>query len=371
MRRKLWMIGILAIALLLPTSGVLFAQNVNLEWNRWDDRITVSSNSSQFQVAETQEVHVLTGPLHFGTRTWDGSVQVQSVYLIGSDGTPRQFSQSSNPGGYTVTQSGNQTTLRYNLPDTLNSGDTYTVQINYIATTPTSGILDWRVIPSDHAYPIRSSTTRISFPDGQAPDSSLVRITTNNATANINGNQVIIQSTGTIAPQQQLAIQMPFGAGVGAAGNNSGNGSNPINPNNNGDFNNNGNNGGFGTSPTDPTNGGNVINLPSGGTLLLMVCGLGLLLLFGGGGLLRALLGGLLGGALGGNRSGLGGLLGGGGYSNQGGGLFGRGGNIGGSPFNSNSSIGGERGFRQSASQNREIPTINNDKGSGGGAGFG
>ncbi len=343
---------LLLLAVLLLTPGLVFAQNVSVQWNRWDDQITVQQDNS-LQIAETQEVQVLNGPVRQGSRYWTDPVQLQAVYLILGNNQPQTLTQGNGnqPGTYTLTQNGGQTTLTYYLTTPQNSGSTFTVQINYTATSPTSGMVDWNVIPSDHAFPIQSSTVRITFPNGQAPDSSLVRVAQGNGTATVNGNQVTIQSQGSIPPQQAFAIQIPYGAGVGAAGNtgNTGNTGGENNP---------------GVVPPQQGNPGGVstIQLPGCGTLLIILCIVGFILLVAGGGLLRGLLGGGLGSLLGRGR-------GYGPFGGGSGGPFGGGGSgFGGEP----PAEGGQlnRGFRPSSNQDREIGNVRNDKG-GGGAGFG
>jgi hypothetical protein len=354
----------LVLVVLLLTPTLAFAQNINIEWNRWDAQLAVQQNN-QMQVAETQEIHVLNGTVRQGTRYWNDPVQIQAVYeILGNSQQPRALSQgnSGQPGTYNVSQDGNKTTLTYFLDTPQNAGDTFIAQINYAMQLPTGGLVDWSIIPPDHAFNVRSSTVRIQFPNGQAPDSSLVRVISGNANVSVTGNEVVLQSQGNIPPQQAFAVQVPFGAGVGAAGNtgNTGNvppvsnpgdtGINPVNP----------------VVPADNP-GGTSFALPGCGTLLLIACVVGFLLLWGGGSLLRGLLGGggrVLGGGGSSGAGGLGGLFGGG--TNQGplgGGQQG--------PFGS-SSDEVNRGFRPSADQNRDLGNVGNDKDrGGGGASFG
>jgi hypothetical protein len=354
MHRKFLTLVVLCLAVLLALPGLAFAQSTSVVWNRWDDQITVQSNN-QMQIAETQEVAVSSGSVRQGTRYWTQPVQLQQVYVIqGSDQTPQALTANSSgqPGTYTFSNDSNgNPSLTYILPTTVNAGSSFIVQINYSATSQTTGMVDWRVIPSDHGADIRSSTITINFPSGQAPDPSLVRVTNGNASASVNGNTVVIKSQGTIPAQQELSIQVPFGAGVGAA-NNSNTGNTGVTGSTSG---NSVNNVPASTDTSSP------ISLPSGSTLLLLICGGGLILLLGGGTLLRGLLGGVLGGG------GSGGIFGG---SNNIGsqGPF-NGGSSGGSSFQG-PSVGGARGFRQSANQNRQIGSVGNDKESGGGASF-
>lgn len=345
LRPLMWLSVLLLVLLAMPFT-VSAQGSPNIEWNRWDAQIAVQPNSDQLQIAETQEVRILNGSIRQGTRFWTNPVQVQAVYVVLNNGqNPTQLQASSNgqPGTYTVSQASDRTTLTYNLPTSQQAGNTFTVQINYTTTSPTSGMVDWKAVPAEHAFDVRSSTVRIRFPEGGVPDQSLVRISNGQGTVSVNGNEVVIQSSGPIAAQQPFAIQVPFGPGVGAAGNNN----NPANPNNN---------------PAGVPSGdnGTAIQLPGLGTILVIICVVGFLLLVGGGSLLRALLGGFLGGGV--NRGG--GIFPPGPPNNYpGGGYFGG--------DNEPQQPGGvNRGFRPSANQERNVGRVGNDKESGGGASF-
>src|SRR5258706_6317667 len=173
----------LILAVLLLTPALAFAQNINVEWNRWDAQITVQSDN-KLQIAETHEVHVLGGPVKQGTRYWTDPVQIQAIYLVrGTNQQPRALTQGSGgqPGTYTVSQSGNKTTLTYYLDTPANANETFTVQMNYTATSPPIVMADWKIVHPDHPFTVRSSMVRIRFPSGQAPDPSLARVSSGNA----------------------------------------------------------------------------------------------------------------------------------------------------------------------------------------------
>jgi hypothetical protein len=344
MRGKVAAIAILLAVFLIP--GMVSAQATSVEWNRWDADITVQSNSDQLQIVEKQEVKIVNGTVRFGRRGWTTPVQIQTVFVSVGNNQPRQLTQANDnrPGTYSLTQSGGEYVLQYNLDPAQNAGDIYFVQINYTAASPTTGMVDWIVIPTNRDFPVRSSTVRIRLPEGQAPDIGLARVVRGSGAAQLNGNEIVIQSQGTIQPQQAFAIQVPFGTGVGAPaqGGESGGvnpGQQPVDP---------------GAVPSDP---GTVVEIPGGlGSLLMILCVVGFLVLIGGGGLLRGLLGGLLGG----NR--------GTGYSPSA------------SPFpgdetdpyqGSPSAPTLRRGLRPSATPDRPVGRVGNDKDSGGSASFG
>jgi hypothetical protein len=421
------LLTLITLMFLVGMPALVHAQGASLEWARWDAVITVRSD--QLQIAETQEINVTDGTIRKGARFWTTNVTVQSVYIVSGGGsTPQQLTQNSSGQTSTYKFDSSSNTLAYVLPAPVNSGDTFVVQINYTATSPTSGMVDWKIIPGEHDFPVLSSTTRIRFPSGQAPDQSLIRIASGSGTVEVNGSNVTIKSNRPIAASQSFAIQVPFGSNVGAA--------NPNNNANNGSANNDNNSGNNsnGSGSTNP-NAGNPIapQIPSAGDLQLpgmstlltiacvLVCVVGVFLMFGGGKLLRGILGGLgntgSGGNAGRGNSGLGrsiigmiinlilgrimgrsggssfggGNIGSGNTGNQNdplGGLFGGntgndpnnplGGLFGGSnqespppsPIQPQQGASGGRGFRSSDDQDRNIGNVGNDKDSGGGASF-
>jgi hypothetical protein len=343
--------SLVVLALSLSVISSVFAQSPSVEWTQWNAQITAHSGSQPFDVAETQVIRVTSGPLHGGSRDFEDPVNIQSVYLAMNGSQPTQLSQGSGAGSYTVSNSNGEIVVDYELPQAANTGDTFVVQINFTVSPPTAGIVDWSVVPANHPFPVDSSKATINFPDGQAPNASFVRVTQGSGNVSASGSSLVIQSQGALPANQPFEVQVPFGAGVGqpANGNNAPVQNAPVQ------------NAPLSNAPTNGTSSGT--SNDSGGILgniLPILCIVGLLVIFGGGSLLRGLLGGALGGAIGGGGlGGGGGIFGGGGSSNSGGGIFGGG-----------SSGSSGRGFRQSADQNREVPTINNDKRGGGGAGF-
>lgn len=363
-RSNRWIVPLL-LALLIPFS-IAQAQSPEFEWTRWDAIINLRTSTDQMEIVETQEFLIEDGTVRFGTRSWIDPVELQAVFYAGASGGTVELEQGSSnaEGTYTVEQNGGETTLQYNLPEAAGAGDSFVIQMNYLATLPAEGLVDWRVIPGEHAAPIRSSTVTLNFPEGEAPDAGLVRVVSGDAQVQSDGDSIIIQSNGEIPIDEMFQIQMPFGAGVGAAGSTGNNGSAEQQPNS-----------GFGgdTGSSGIVPGNERVGVTPGAdnglglgidtnTLLMLGCVFGLMLLFGGGGLLRGLGGGL--GGLGG--------LGGGGGAPRGGGLFpgaGRRSNPGSSGGGNSGSTG--RGFRSSSRSNRPAPRVRNNKGSGGSAGLG
>lgn len=380
MRSKTGLLALVVLILsVLALPGMAFAQS-SVEFNRWDAQITARANSDQLQVAETQEIRVTGGTISRGSRVWTTPVQIQNIYVVaGSDSSPRQLQQSSSdqPSTYRVSQSGSQVTLNYTLPAAQSNGTTFTVQITYTATSPTTGMVDWKIVPAEHDFIVRSSTATIRFPDSQVADAGLIRASQSNATVQVNGNQVVIKSAGQIPARQAFSIQVPYGAGVGAAGGSSGNNPVPVNPGldpaNN-----------PGLDPGLVPTGGNTFGIDLG-SLVPILCIVGVVLLLGGGGLIRNLLGGgrtttpsTGGGLFGSGSPSVGGSIGRSIIGSVIGSLLSGGIGRGGSslrgqqppPQNFTDDPPVERGFRSSANQDRGVGKVGDDKDSGGGASF-
>ncbi|MHB8629294.1 MAG: DUF2207 domain-containing protein [Aggregatilineales bacterium] len=337
--------GLMLLGLLLAAVPSAFAQSPSIDWAAWNAQITASANSSQLAIAETQNIKVTGGTLHAGERDFSDAVTIQNVYIALNGQQPQQLSQGSGNSQYQVSNTNGQVVLNYTLPTPANAGDSFVVQINYTVNEAMAGVIDWNVVPGTHSVPIDSSSVTINFPDGQAPNPSLVRIVQGSGNVTTSGNSITVTAQGSIPANQSFEIQLPYGAAASG-------GNNPVNPvpNNNPGFNNNpiANNG------AQAQTGFNIpIWLICVGGCVLGVIAL-LLMLRGGTGLLGGLVGGLLGGA--------GSSLNRGGPINRGGGGGGFFGGSGGSP--------GGTGFRDSANQNREVPNVSNDKKSGGGGSF-
>lgn len=342
-------LGILLLVTALIWTGAAAAQSINAEWARWDSTLTFSADSDQVEISEVQEINILQGPVRFGVRAWEDPVQILDVFIVAPGQRPVELSPGSGdqPGTYTLEQTADEIVLQYNLPQPAQSGESFVVQINYLAEASAEGLLDWHIVPADHGFPVRSSTAVLNFINMPAPDAGLVRVIAGDAAVQTSASQIVLQSQRPLAVNEAFQIQVPFGAGVGTAG-----GSNqPVQPVATVPG------GGVSTVPNQPQDD----SLLGGGisTVLLVLCGIGLLLLVGGGSLLRSLLGGFLGG---------------GGLTPRGGSGFfprspGSGGTGGVRPVNPSNPI--SRGFRPSSRQNRSLPTVRSKKGSGGRAGLG
>ncbi len=330
---KRTLFGIILILSLLALPAIVQAQAIRFVWTRWDAILDVQPEGDTLAISETQEFAIREGTARFGSRTWTQPVDVRDVFVVmGGSSTPVQLARSGGgePGTYTVAQSGDDTELTYYLPRAASSGDTFVAQINYAAPIPVEGLVDWIVIPSEHGAPVESSTVTINFPPGEAPDRSLVRVAAGAGAVEQNGNSFTVRSQGPLAANEMLVIQIPFGADVGAAGEPVGN-AEPAAP----------------VAPAAPAGDG--IGIGST-TVLALLCGVGLLVLLGGGGLLRNLLPALLGSGLGTTRR----------YNP-----------LGRSVPRSSGLPSFGRGFRRSSNQSRNLPQVGRRKDGGGSAGLG
>jgi hypothetical protein len=344
------------LLVLFSLPGLAFAQDISLEWTRWDAQITVGQND-QLQIGETQEIAVNGGTVSRGARIWTNPVAIQGVFiLLGEGSTPEQLTESNSgqPGTYSLATSGGNTTLTYYLNTPQRSGRSFIVKINYTADSKTPGMVDWRIVPGEHAFPVRSSKVTIRFPRGQTPDSSLVRISKGSGTTTVNGDTVTIQSQGDIAANEMFSVQIPYGAGVGAASN-SGSGSGSSSGGSSGGSTSNPS-GGTASNPGDGT-----VNLPGGMGLIVLIAVVIIFSIVSRGSLLKVLLNLFLGGGL--KRLG--------GSSSRTSNPFSDSRPSNSSSSSSNQPSSSERGLRRSSSQDRKVGPTGDDKDSGGGANFG
>lgn len=364
---------LILLVLLLSVSAVAQAQNIEVEWLRWDAIITVEDDGETITINETQEIEVTSGTIRRGTRTWVDPVEVQGVFLV-VNGRPTALEAARSgeeEGTYRLTTAGDETVLTYYLLDAAERGDSYVVQINYTTPVENAGILDMSIVPARRGFPVNSSTITINLPDGTPPSEELVRILSGSADVTVQGSTVILQSDGLDA-DQALQFQLPYGEGVGAA---AGSGSGSSSGSTSGSS-----SGSGSTSGRDTSSGGTSSGTTGavGGIdpiFIMIIIGIGVIILFGlgrggkggaGGNLLSSLLGMFLGGATSGRGS-----------SNPFGGSSSRSSRSTRTTTTRDSdtserSTSSSRGFRASSDQNRSVPQVKSDKDDdGGSASFG
>ncbi|MBK8026728.1 MAG: hypothetical protein IPK19_36430 [Chloroflexi bacterium] len=357
MRARFWVILVLLLVVLPQFAAG--AQDVSFYWENWNASINVSEAEQTLSIAESQTFVLQSGTIRRGSRAWLDPVTINTVYVNMPDGELVELERSSGgetPGTYEVSTAGDEITLRYYFPEPVNGGDSFLVQINYTVPLLTENLVDWYVIPENHAAPINSSVVQINFLDADAPPEGLARVVSNNATVRVQAQTVSIMTPNALDVDEPLYVQMPFGAGAGAASNNQSGGvaaqatvaprptSVPATPTN------------------QPEQGGLFgFSLDS---LLPILCIIIVVAIVLGGRGSSGCLGMLLSLFLGGRGGGIGG---------SGGGIFPGGGSGSGrtrtpsGPFGGGSSGGG---FRRSGNQGRSAPTVRNRKG-GGSAGLG
>ncbi|MBI1259783.1 MAG: hypothetical protein GC204_20135, partial [Chloroflexi bacterium] len=218
--------GLFLLVLSMMFVSTVGAQSPSVEWKAWNAQITAHANGAPLDIAETQIIQVTDGTVHSGERDFSQQVLIQSVFLAVNGGQPQQLEQGSGPNTYQVSTSSTDVVLDYQLPVAANAGDSFVVQINYTVNPPASGLIDWFIVPGNHGAPVDSSKVTLNFPDGQAPDPSFVRVPQGSGTVTASGSSIVIQSQGALAANQAFEIQVPYGTGVGQAGNS---GSNTVN----------------------------------------------------------------------------------------------------------------------------------------------
>jgi hypothetical protein len=347
-----YLVSLLLLAISLMLIPAAAAQDPAVEWTSWNTQITAHDDGAPLDVAETQIIEVTSGTIRGGQRDFDVPVNIQGVFAAVNGGQPQQLRPGSGNGSYQVSSSSDGVLLDYTLPQPVNAGSNFVLQINFTTELAGEGLINWYVVPGDNPGVVQSSRLTLNFPEGQTPDPSFVRFPEGSGTVTVNGNSIVVQSNAAIQPGDAFAVQAPFGESVGEPANPPANNppaNNPVRP-----------------APSAPS-GDTGIDL---GGILPILCIIGVVLLIGGGRLLPNLLGGILGGSLG--RGTGGGIFPGG---SSGGGFFGGGSSnrpSGGGFYGGSSgrSSGSTRGFRSSSNQSRSTPTVQGSKRRGGGSSF-
>jgi hypothetical protein len=154
------------------------AQVKEFFWLNWDSDITLEENG-ELQVEETHTIEFSGEPFTFGFRT------IQTGQAGGNDGLrdisvregDRIYTQSTSrePGTFTVSEDGDETTIRWYFEPALGRHTytfSYTVDGAVITESGQEGTSDeifWTIIPDDHPAVAAQSTATIRLPEGVEP----------------------------------------------------------------------------------------------------------------------------------------------------------------------------------------------------------
>lgn len=194
------------------------AQVKEFMWISWDSDITLLENG-QLQIEETHTLDFSGEPFTFGFRT------IQTGSAGGNDGlrdiTVREGdiiyteSSSQNPYTYTVSEDGDEVTIRWYFEPALGRRTytfSYTVDGAVITQSGQEGMSDeifWTVIPDDHPATVVHSSATIHLPNGVQPQ----KYTGTNdfiAAGFIDGSESDYVETTVSEDGQTIFYELPF-----------------------------------------------------------------------------------------------------------------------------------------------------------------
>ena len=89
--RQMFRYSKLAFLFTLLLFAITVQAQVEFEWTRWDDNITVVDDDT-IQVSETQEFRIISGEIGRGSRTWTDPVSIEAIFVVMGN-SPTQLQQ--------------------------------------------------------------------------------------------------------------------------------------------------------------------------------------------------------------------------------------------------------------------------------------
>jgi uncharacterized protein (TIGR04222 family) len=161
MTRKLFLFLLVLAIALFTVSPVLAAKSYRAE--RFDAEIAIQENGAAI-VTETVEFHFEGDPFTFAFREIAADNTDGITFLDASlDGAP--MPQGTQPGQVEV-EAGDPLKVKWHFPPTANAAHTFVVRyrVDGLVRKGDADSIIWRVIPEDHDYAIKRSTTTLTFP---------------------------------------------------------------------------------------------------------------------------------------------------------------------------------------------------------------
>lgn len=154
------------------------AQVKQFQWDDWETDITLLENG-ELLVEETHTLQFSGEPFTFGFRTIEtgssgGNDGLRNISVREGDIVYTQ-STSGDPYTYTVSDDGDEVTIRWYFPEALGSHTytfSYTVDGGVIVESGQEGTSDeifWTIIPADHPATVVQSSATIHLPEGVQP----------------------------------------------------------------------------------------------------------------------------------------------------------------------------------------------------------
>lgn len=149
----------------------------SLRWNRFDVTLdTMDTVANRFDVAETYELYIETGPYRYGFREipLDRIEAIDNVAVY-DGGTRLQANCSGSQGTFCVTQTNDTFVLNYYFLDSAPSGQTRDIRIEYtvygaLRSYEGGDQLYWAAVPADLPFPVVASRVLVVMPQDTTID---------------------------------------------------------------------------------------------------------------------------------------------------------------------------------------------------------
>ena len=233
-RRIILLIAVLSIFLVVfqPAS----AQLKTFRWEDWESDITLQENGD-FEVEETHTLEFSGEPFTFGFRTIrtggsGGNDAIKNIAVREGDIIYTE-SSSNAPHTYTVSQDGDEITIRWYFEPALGQNTytfSYTVEGGVSVSVGQEGESDeifWTIVPDDHPGLVSQSSATIHLPEGVQPQQYtgttdyIVAGYQNNEQSDAiltqvsdDGRTITYENTRPLVEGQSLAIRAQFATGL-------------------------------------------------------------------------------------------------------------------------------------------------------------
>ena len=175
-RHLVWVTAAIALWLALGGQPVQAQDNRSLRWERWDSRIDhVLTASNSFDVTETYDLYIETGPYSFGFREipTDRLTGIDNV-RVSQDGVNFSTGCSNGPATFCVTQPKNAVRITYYFKSQAITGSrphiviTYTVR-GALRSYAGGDQLYWSALAPDRPFWVYASAATVQMPEGRPP----------------------------------------------------------------------------------------------------------------------------------------------------------------------------------------------------------
>lgn len=148
----------------------------SLRWDRYDVAIEdIDTAANHFQVTEFYTITVETGPFRYGFAEipQDRLERISNV-LVYENRSPLTSSCSGSAGTYCARDEGDVYSIEYNFTRPIQSGESREIAIRYVVygglrSYSGGDQLYWVAVPGDRAFPVMSSTVKVTMPADRPP----------------------------------------------------------------------------------------------------------------------------------------------------------------------------------------------------------